>query len=38
MSKLIATSDSWSVWADINLTVKVLMPKPRAASNYIAEK
>lgn len=38
MSKLIATSDSWSVSGDINLTFNVLMPKPTAASNYIGEK
>lgn len=38
MSKLISTSDSWSVGADINLTFNVLMPKLTAASNYIAEK
>lgn len=38
MSKLIATADSWSVGADINLTFNVLMPKPTAPSNYTREK
>lgn len=38
MSKLIATADSWSVGADINLTFNVLMPKPTAALHYAGEK
>lgn len=38
MSKLIATADSWSVDADINLTFNVLMSKPTAASHYAGEK
>lgn len=38
MSMLIATSDSWSVGVDINLTFNIVLPAPPAAENYSAGK